>query len=135
MNDATLLLTRSHNLSERRSRGSSRNKFDFLRPPYLHDAKSQKPSDVFSTKGAQYDSPGQRPGFVSAQDLRALKGRHIRCFAPSGLGMFLAVEPRTLSWAISLRPVGAETLPADFAESLSVEQAINANLRGLGYGG
>ena len=61
----------------------------------------------FSTKGAQCDSPGQRPGFVSKEELPALKGRHNRCFAPSGLGMLLAIEPRALPWAITLRPVGA----------------------------
>jgi hypothetical protein len=32
----------------------------------------------FSTKGAQCDSPGQRPGFDGAKELRALKGRHKR---------------------------------------------------------
>ena len=79
----------------------------------------------FSTKGAHYDSPGQRPGFVGAEELRALKGRHKVRFAPSGLGMFLAVEPRTLSWAIKLRPLGA----------LCALFPIKAgNFGGLGYG-
>ena len=61
----------------------------------------------FSTNGAQYDSPGQRPGSVSAQDLRALKGRHKRCFALAGLGLLLNIEPRALRWAITINRVAA----------------------------
>ena len=86
----------------------------------------------FSTKGAQCDSPGQCPGFVINEELRALKGRHNRCFALSGLGMFLATELMALPWAGMYRPFGAATL---LAEALSVEQAVKANLRRLGYGG
>ena len=86
----------------------------------------------FSTKGAQCDSPGQRPGFVSKEELPALKGRHNRCFAPSGLGMLLAIEPRALPWAGMCRPFGAAT---QAAEALSLEQAVKVNHRGLGYGG
>ena len=86
----------------------------------------------FSTKGGQYDSPEQRPGFISAQDLRALKGRHNGCSVPSGLGMFLTIEPRALPWAGMYRPFGATTQAVEF---LSLKQAVKANLRGLGYGG
>ena len=66
-------------------------------------------------KGAKSDSPGQRPGYA-AQLFLALKGRHNRCYAPSGLGLFLDIEPRALPWAGLARPFGA-------AEG------------GLGYGG
>ena len=89
----------------------------------------------FSTQGAQYDSPGQRPGFVSAQDLRALKGRHKRCFALAGLGMFLTIEPRAMPWADMYRPFGAATQSADIGEPLRLEQTVKENLRRLGYGG
>ena len=68
-----------------------------------------------STNGATYDSPGQRPGYASPFH-QALKGRHHRCPAPSGLGLFLDIEPRALPWVITVRPFGA-------AEG------------GLGYGG
>ena len=70
---------------------------------------------VFSANGAAYTSPGQRPGSASPFH-PALKGRHHRCPAPSGLGMFLDIEPRALPWAGIFRPFGA-------AEG------------GLGYGG
>jgi len=53
--------------------------------------------------------------------------------ALSGLGLFLSIEPRALPWAIAFGPVGARH--AQFAESAKREQAITANLRGLGYGG
>ena len=86
----------------------------------------------FSTKGAQYDSPGQRPGFVGAEELRALKGRHKRRFALTGLDGFLAFKPRTLSWAISLRPVGA--LSGRIGVLLRLDPAKSGNFRGLGYG-
>ena len=58
---------------------------------------------------------GQRPGYASSLR-QALKGRLNRCLAPSGLGMFLSIEPRALPWAGISRPFGA-------AEG------------GLGYGG
>lgn len=63
-------------------------------------------SDFLSTNGATYDSPGQRPGSASSLH-QALKGRHNRCLAPSGLGMFLTIEPRALPWAGISRPFGA----------------------------
>ena len=69
----------------------------------------------FSTNGAAHTSPGQRPGSASLFH-QALKGRPNRCLAPSGLGMFLTIEPRALPWAGISRPFGA-------AEG------------GLGYGG
>jgi len=50
-------------------------------------------------KGAKGDSPGQRPGYA-APLRQALKGRHNRCFALSGLGLFLSIEPRALPWAM-----------------------------------
>ena len=87
-----------------------------------------------SPNGAKGESPGQRPGYASPFH-QALKGRNNRCLAPSGLGIFLAIEPRALPWAITVRPFGASTRPAQFAESAKREQAIKANLRGLGYGG
>ena len=89
----------------------------------------------FSTKGAQCDSPGQCPGFVINEELRALKGRHNRCFALSGLGMFLATELMALPWAGMYRPFGAATQSDEFAESMNLEQAVKVNHRGLGYGG
>jgi hypothetical protein len=89
-------------------------------------------ANEFSTKGAPCDSPGQRPGCVGAKDLQDLKGRHIGCFALSGLDGFLAVEPRTLSWAITLRPVGAGH--AEFVDAAKNEQAVKANVRELSYG-
>jgi hypothetical protein len=72
-------------------------------------------SVVFSANGAAHTSPGQRPGSASSFH-QALKGRHHRCLAPSGLVMFLDIEPRALPWAGLGRPFGA-------AEG------------GLGYGG
>lgn len=60
----------------------------------------------FSANGAPQASPGQRPGSASSLRL-ALKGRHNRCFAPSGLGLFLCIGPRALLWAGMFRPVGA----------------------------
>ncbi len=61
---------------------------------------------VFSTNGAAHTSPGQRPGYASSFH-QALKGRHNGCIAPSGLGMFLPIEPRALPWAGISRPFGA----------------------------
>ena len=86
-------------------------------------------------------------------------------FAPSGLGMFLGIEPRALPWAIAscrvaasvgpngvewespgcnpglrshlIKPAlkGPDNTPRWFAEFEKLEQAIKPNLRGLGYGG
>ena len=58
---------------------------------------------VFSTNGVVHISPGQRPGYASSFN-QALKGRPNRCLAPSGLGMFLTIEPRALPWAGISRP-------------------------------
>ena len=60
----------------------------------------------FSSNAAAYNSPGQRPGDALVLH-PALKGRHRRCIAPSGLGSFLTIEPRALPWAIECRPFGA----------------------------
>lgn len=62
--------------------------------------------------------PAQQPTapFSRSQPQPLLKEQHNRCLAPSGLGMFLNVEPRALPWADIFRPFGA-------AEG------------GLGYGG
>ena len=73
-----------------------------------------RPSPL-SANGAAHASPGQRPGYASSFH-PALKGRRNRCLAPSGLGLFLSIEPRALPWAGLSRPFGA-------AEG------------GLGYGG
>ena len=88
----------------------------------------------FSTNGARYLSLGQRPRCGVARD-QALKGRHSRYPAPSGLGVFLTVGPRALPWAEIVRPFGAAERHGQFAESAKLERAIKANLRGLGYGG
>jgi hypothetical protein len=61
---------------------------------------------IFSTNGAAHISPGQRPGYASSFN-QALKGRHNRCLAPSGLGMFLTIKPRALPWVGISRPFGA----------------------------
>ncbi len=61
---------------------------------------------VYSTNGAAHISPGQRPGYGASFN-QALKGRPNRCLAPSGLGMFLTIEPRALPWAGISRPFGA----------------------------
>jgi hypothetical protein len=63
-------------------------------------------ASCFSRNAAQCDSPGQRPGYATFF-YQALKGRHTRCCAPSGLGMVLTIEPRALPWAITVRPFGA----------------------------
>ena len=81
----------------------------------VHTRAAVLQSVVFSANGAAHTSPGQRPGSASLFH-QALKGRPNRCLALSGLGMFLAIEPRALPWAGMSRPFGA-------AEG------------GLGYGG
>lgn len=53
--------------------------------------------------------------------------------APLGRAGFVYGVPRVSPWAISVGPVGAGSV--QFAESARLEQAIEANLRGLGYGG
>jgi hypothetical protein len=117
----------------------------------------------FSRNAATCDSPGQRPGYASTFH-QALKRRPYRWLAPSGLGMFLTIEPRALPWAVSCcrfaanpGPIGAacespgcnpglpartipsalkgsDSKPRCFTESAIRKQAIKANLRGLGYG-
>ena len=54
--------------------------------------------------------------------------------APLGRGFFWDSVPRVSPWAITVGPVGASARRAQFAESVKLEQAIKANLRGLGYG-
>ena len=63
-------------------------------------------ADDFSANGAAHTSPGQRPGYASPHG-PALKGRHNRCLALSGLGFPLCVGPRALPWADVCRPFGA----------------------------
>lgn len=87
-----------------------------------------------STNGSTYDSPGHRPGFGSLLDDRALKGRHNRCAALSGLGILGASGPRALPWAKESCPVGAEEM-SNAATRAVVEKQVNANLEGMGYGG
>ena len=60
----------------------------------------------YRRNAATGESPGQRPGYASTFQ-QALKGRHNRCSALSGLGMFLNIEPRALPWAIAFCPFGA----------------------------
>ena len=83
--------------------------------------------------GATYDSPGQRPGF-GPLGYSALKGRHNRCSAPSGLGIFSDTGPRALPWAIVSCPVGAEE-KCHTGKRAVLEKQVNANLEGMGYGG
>lgn len=84
---------------------------DELTGRHLDSAPHQMPSPAFSANGAAHASPGQRPGIASLIH-QALKGRHNRCLAPSGLGMLLAVVPKALPWAGISRPGGAEPVPA-----------------------
>ena len=51
---------------------------------------------------AQGNALGMRPHRIKP------KGRHNRCLALSGLGMFLMIEPRALPWAGMSRPFGAD---------------------------
>ena len=62
--------------------------------------------DILNANGAAHASPGQRPGYAPSFQ-QALKGRHNRCHAPSGLELFLSIEPRALPWAGLSRPFGA----------------------------
>lgn len=73
-------------------------------------------------------------GIDSQEFHQALKGPNDRSPALSGLGPNLAIGPRALPWAITARPFGASTRRVRFAESAKLEQDIQANLRGLGYG-
>ena len=87
----------------------------------------------FSSNAAAYNSPGQRPGYALLLH-RALKGRHNRCIALSGLGIFSDPGPRALPWAIEFCPVGAED-KSHTAKRAVLEKMVNANLEGIGYGG
>jgi hypothetical protein len=73
---------------------------------FSNSAPSVARPAVFSANGAAHTSPGHRPGYASPFH-QALKGRNNRCLAPSGLGMFLTIEPRALPWAGISRPFGA----------------------------
>jgi hypothetical protein len=90
-------------------------------------------SGNLSTKGATYDSPGQRPG-LSRLGHSALEGRHNRCSAPSGLGSWGDRIPRAMPWAIVSCPVGAEEMRERFAKRALLEKQVNQNLEGMGYG-
>ena len=50
---------------------------------------------------------GNRLGYGFPWD-QALKGRHNRCLAPSGLGILTTNDPRALPWAGMSRPFGAD---------------------------
>jgi len=84
--------------------------------------------------GACHLSLGQRPRSGVAKQ-QALKGRHSRCRAPSGLGMFLAIVPRALPWADALCPFGAAKGRPQLADSAKRGKLIKPTLKGLGYGG
>ncbi len=87
----------------------------------------------FSSNAAAYNSPGQRPGYALLLH-RALKGRHNRCIALSGLGSRWNRKPRALPWAIEFYPVGAED-KSNTAKRAVLEKMVNANMEGMGYGG
>jgi len=88
------------------------------------DRRCVMPGD-FSTNGARHLSLGQRrrSGVTRPQ---ALKGRHSRCLAPSGLGMCLAIEPRASPWTGVFCPFGAGEPRAECAHL--------ANLEGMAHG-
>jgi len=98
----------------------------------------------FSTNGAPYFSLGQRPRFGPV-GYAALKGRHRRCSALSGLGIHGDGGPRALPWANVFCPVGAEecgrmprlveALRKRFAKRAVLEKQVNQNMEGMGYGG
>jgi|GEM_PF-1373961 len=95
---------------------------------------------LFSSNAAAYNSPGQGPGDALVLH-PALKGRHNRCIAPSGLGSFwnrkpraLPFGPRALPWAVVSCPVGAEE-KSHTAKRAVLEKMVNANMEGMGYGG
>ena len=77
-------------------------------------------------QGVAYSSPGQRPGDALGLH-RALRGRHRRCIAPSGLGSFWNRKPRAMPWASISCPVGAE-------ERGTVTGAVTTHLEGMEYG-
>jgi hypothetical protein len=62
--------------------------------PKAFEPTIKPPSDL-SANGAAHASPGQRPGNAAPWQ-HALNGRHKRCHALSGLGMFLAIDPRAM---------------------------------------
>jgi hypothetical protein len=64
-------------------------------------------ASCFSRNAASCDSPGQRPGYAAPSFHQALKGRHNRGFALSGLESLLIIGPRALPWAVTARPFGA----------------------------
>ena len=88
------------------------------------------------------DSPGCNPGSTSTTNprpngadggiVRSVRHRIavVPC-APLGRGRLVGRVPRVAPWAITVAPVGGEGR----AESAQREQAIQANMRGLGYGG
>ncbi len=88
--------------------------------------------DAFSAHGAAHPSPGQRPG-SGAPYRPALKGRPIGCLASPGRGVFGYSTSGVKPWAgtVGLYCAGH----AQFAESAKLEQATNANMRGLDNGG
>ncbi len=74
------------------------------------ESPGQRPGNAAprpSRNAASCDSPGQRPG-CAALFHQALTGRDYRDFALSGLGFFSTFGPRVAPWAITARPFGAE---------------------------
>jgi hypothetical protein len=88
---------------------------------------------IQSPNEATCDSPGQRSG-LGRLGHSALKGRHNRCSALSGLGSWGDRIPRAMPWAIVSCPVGAEEMRERFAKRALLEKQVNKNLEDMGYG-
>ena len=68
---------------------------------------------------------------------QALKGRRNRCLALSGLGIFLAIDPRALPWAGISRPFGAERAISTMQvieELIKLAKELDATKRGEDLG-
>jgi len=114
----------------------------------LKNRLKQRQGAVPSTNVAACDRPGQGPGFRDGLFHRALKGRHHRHAALSGLGIWrgpgprvsplepraLPFGPRVSPWAIAVRPVGAGNRSCA-TKRAEMKKQVNANLEGMGYGG
>jgi hypothetical protein len=88
-------------------------------------------NNLISAQSARFNFSLERnPGYALLFH-QALKGRYNRWPAFSGLMIFLNIRPKALPWVIVNRLFGAWE---QHAESAKLEQAIKANLKGLGYG-